>query len=328
VQVAGSLSGGHRYGEAARRAVQRSSPVDLVDIRSNAGPLKPLVMQARLARLRSRGGYEMLVLDNVATLALPMPSRPRHLVVVYHIGLESIANPWERALLGAIEPLCLRRLRDADHVVTISKFWEARVRALGVSRVTTIPFGFGLVDQAEVANPARVAELRARFGLTKPIVYIGNCQPAKGVRESYEALCGLDVHLVTSGRPAIDLPALNLELSYADYLTLLAASSAVVTMSKFDEGWCITAHEAMLLGRPVIGSGRGGMRELLEGGDQIVCPRFEDLQAHVVAILEQPEAARARAEAGRAFARTFTTERFERAWVALLAQLSEAPAPR
>ena len=33
----------------------------------------------------------------------------------------------------------------------------------------------------------------------KPIIYLGNCQKAKGVVEAYEALKGLDAHLVTSG---------------------------------------------------------------------------------------------------------------------------------
>ena len=45
---------------------------------------------------------------------------------------------------------------------------------------------------------------------------------------------------------------------------LLQAASVAVTMSKFNEGWCRTAHEAMLCKTPVVGSGMGGMGELLE----------------------------------------------------------------
>ena len=66
----------------------------------------------------------------------------------------------------------------------------------------------------------------------------------------------------------INIPVVNLSLNYKEYLCLLKASSVVVTMSKFKEGWCLTAHEAMLCKTPVIGSGKGGMRELLEGGNK------------------------------------------------------------
>ena len=69
--------------------------------------------------------------------------------------------------------------------------------------------------------------------------------------------------------------------SFGDYLKLLKASWVVLTMSKFKEGWCRTAHEAMLLKTPVIGSGTGGMRELLENGKQIVCPEFDNLREKV-----------------------------------------------
>ena len=48
-------------------------------------------------------------------------------------------------------------------------------------------------------------------------------------------------------------------------------------MSKFLEGWNRTAHEAMLCRTPVIGSGTGGMRELLLGGQQIICEDIKTL---------------------------------------------------
>jgi glycosyltransferase involved in cell wall biosynthesis len=237
-------------------------------------------------------------------------------VVIYHIGPDSLGSAWERALVRAAQPLCLRHLRAAEQVVTISRFWEDRVRALGNPRVRTI---YSAHDEADFAvTDADVAGFRARFGLTKPIVYIGNCQPAKGVVESHAALSGLDVHLATSGRRLVRLSALNLDAGYREYLTLLAASSVVVTMSKFDEGWCRTAHEAMLLRRPVVGSGRGGMGELLGGGGQVVCTRFDDLRAHVEALLADPARAAAQGEAGYRFARSFTTERFRREWTEVL----------
>ena len=61
-------------------------------------------------------------------------------------------------------------------------------------------------------------------------------------------------------------------------------------MSKFQEGWCRTAHEAMLLKTPVVGSGFGGMSELLEGGGQIICDNFNDLKEKIEYLLGNHEA--------------------------------------
>ena len=56
-------------------------------------------------------------------------------------------------------------------------------------------------------------------------------------------------------------------------------------MSRFLEGWNRTAHEATLLGTTVIGSGKGGMRELLEKSNQIICSEFGNLKDTVVDVL-------------------------------------------
>ena len=133
------------------------------------------------------------------------------------------------------------------------------------------------------------------------------------------SLKDMEVHLVTSGRKEVDLPILNLNLDYRDYLLLLKSSSVVITMSKFKEGWNRTAHEAMLCKTPVIGSGLGGMRELLEGGNQIICEDFSDLKEQVSYALDHPEMG----EKGFEFARQFTVERFNDEWVRLIERVNE-----
>ena len=153
----------------------------------------------------------------------------------------------------------------------------------------------------------------------KSILYLGNCQRIKGVVEAYDRLKDLDVYLVTSGRREVNIPALNLDLDYRDYLLLLKSSSLVITMSKFKEGWNRTAHEAMLCKTPVIGSGLGGMRELLEGGGQTICESFEDLNERVCYVLEHPELG----EKGYEFAKQFTVKRFEEGWLNLIERVYE-----
>jgi glycosyltransferase involved in cell wall biosynthesis len=165
-----------------------------------------------------------------------------------------------------------------------------------------------------------VPEFRRRFKLEeKPILYLGNCQRIKGVVEAYEQLRDMEAHLVTSGRREVDLPTLNLDLDYKDYLLLLKASSAVITLSKFKEGWNRTAHEAMLCQTPVIGSGLGGMRELLEGGGQVVCEVVGELREKVRYVLDHQELG----EAGYRFASQFTVKRFQEEWVNLIERFHE-----
>ncbi len=153
-----------------------------------------------------------------------------------------------------------------------------------------------------------------------PIVYIGNCRENKGVVEAYEALKDKGYHLVTSGEPNITLPCPNFNVSYREYLLLLKASSAVVTMSKFREGWCRTAHEAMLCKTPVIGSGTGGMAELLEGGKQFICRNISELPLLVETAISQSQRA---GEDGYKYACVLTVELFENSWMNLIEEVMQ-----
>ena len=84
----------------------------------------------------------------------------------------------------------------------------------------------------------------------------------------------------------MELPIPNLMLPFEEYRLLLAASDIVITMSLFKEGWNRCVHEAVLCGTPVIGSGKGGMEELLVMSGQTICTSFEDLPHHVNRLLK------------------------------------------
>ena len=106
-------------------------------------------------------------------------------------------------------------------------------------------------------------------------------------------------------------------------------------MSEFDEGWCRTAHEGMLTRTPVIGSGRGGMRELLVGGKQIITEEPRELRQAVLGYLRDPNRRAGAGQQGFDYAATFTFEQFQGAWRgcvdrairAQLAGLTAVPAP-
>ncbi len=269
----------------------------------------------RLCRLK--GVKDIWIRNFLSTVTLPFDrTAGKNVLILHHFDSAYTAYP---VLSRFLERVFYHNLRNVDVVVTVSQYWKRHFEAKGHRNVRVIYNPFD-IDSFRFTKQ-EITDFIHRHGLQdKPIVYIGNCQKAKGVVEVYVELKDLDINLVTSGEQRVSIPARNLNLDYRDYLRLLKASSVVVTMSKFNEGWNRTAHEAMLCKTPVIGSGFGGMKELLEGGQQVVCQSFDELERCVEYALEHPEMG----EKGYDFAKDFTVERFESEWIKLIEDLRDS----
>lgn len=235
----------------------------------------------------------------------------KNIALFFHIDYEKIPNQW---LSRKLDRQFWKNVHRCDRVVVIAKYWDDFMRERGVVNTKIIYHG---LDPSEfVFTEKEIDEFKKKYALTgKPIIYLGNCQESKGVREAYENLKHLPYHLVTSGKKEVDIPALHLELAYRDYLRLLKSASIVLTLSKFLEGWNITAHEAMFCRTPVIGSGTGGMGELLEGGKQLICTDFSKLPELIDQALHNSELL---GNNGYDFARNFDFERFKADWINLI----------
>jgi glycosyltransferase involved in cell wall biosynthesis len=271
--------------------------------------------------LKIKGESNLYIRDDFNTVAVSFFNKPagKNLALIYHIDF-SVFPLFLRGVFYFLNKFFESQLKKTDAIITISEYWENYFLEKGCNNVHKIYCGFDLKN-FEISN-CEVENFKKRFNLIgKPIVYIGNCQEAKGVVESYNSLKDLDIFIVTSGAKRVNIPAINLELDYHSYVRLLKASSVVVTMSKFKEGWCRTAHEAMLCKTPVIGSGMGGMKELLEGGKQIICDDFKNLKDKVEYLLKSPEINKRMGEDGFNYAKDFTNERFEEDWVKLANEL-------
>ena len=315
IEISLSPYGGFMYNEQARKALSRIGRVDLVNAQARHQRFRVLKFLESFLRLtKLEGRRDAWVRTFYSALSLPFDkTRGKQIVVRHHVDFSTF--PWYvRPFFWVLELWFERVLRRMDALVVVSQYWKQYFLRKGYSNVHVIYNGFDLKD-FDISDE-EVASFKEKYGLTKkPIVYLGNCQAAKGVKEAYEALRGLDAHFVTSGRPVVRLAARNLELEYRDYLKLLKASDIVLAMSKFQEGWCRTVHEAMLLKRPVIGSGKGGMRELLEGGGQMICEHWKNLPNKVEYLLSHPQERAGMGERGYLFAKDFTQERFEEEWI-------------
>ena len=276
--------------------------------------LYPIIL-CRLCRITGKKEIWVRIFDSIITMPFDR-TKGKNIALIFHIDHSFQPTYLKPSLIG-LEKIFYHNLKKADAIITISKYWQRHFEERGYSNVYLIYNAFD-IDQFHFEDE-EILGFKRRFQLEgKPIIYLGNCQRIKGVLEVYEHLKGLEAHLVTSGRREVDLPALNLNLEYRDYLLLLRSSSLVITMSKFKEGWNRTAHEAMLCKTPVMGSGLGGMRELLEGGGQIICDDFDDLKEMVYYILNHPE----RGELGYEFAKQFTVKKFNGEWLSLIEKVN------
>lgn len=226
----------------------------------------------------------ILLLTNQTTFFAGKKSK--NIVVAHHIERNLGNSPSEH-----FQRYCDNYLfRNTDRytiVIAVAECWKREFVNAGFKDVRVIYNSF---DQSEYSfTPEVISDFKNRYCLDeRPLIYLGNCQKKKGVVESYEALKSEGYQLVTSGRKLVDIPAVNLNLPFADYKLLLAASDVVLTMSKFTEGWNRTAHEASLCGTPVIGTGTGGMHELLEIAGQSETKDYSKLPVIIKERLSKP----------------------------------------
>lgn len=229
---------------------------------------------------------------------------PKQVVIAYHYDtayshpLVKLHHSW-----GLKSMIASRN--NIHKVIVIAKYWQDFYANLGFKNIELLYCSFDL-SQFEIPE-SEVESFKERYQLNgKKVVYIGNAQKKKGADFVYEALKDTDYFLITSGNSDIDLPVLNLKLKHRDYLCLMKAAGLVVTYSQFKEGWNRVAHEAMLLKTPVIGSGSGGMGELLSGGGQGICSNPADLKKSIDLLYGNKDLG----IQGYEFARQFTIEKF------------------
>ena len=310
IDVIKQVTGGSIYSKMVQSIVSKHFDLEII----NARYTRRLLFAHALYRVcKVKGEKDLWIRDFNATITMPYDKTTgKNIVIVHHTDTSGYPKHVQ-VVLTIVEKLFYQNLKRADMIVTPSKYWKNHFLERGYSNVHTIYNAFDVMQFN--FSEEELSEFKKRFNLDKkPIIYIGNCQKAKGVVEVYKQLKDLDASIVTSGEEEVKIPAINLNLNYRDYLRLLKASSVVVTMSKFKEGWCRTAHEAMLCKTPVVGSGLGGMEELLEGGKQVICKDFSKLKGDVEYAMEHPE----NGENGYKFAKQFTIDRFEKKWVSLI----------
>ncbi len=329
VVVAGGSDGGCAYESMVAECLQGAFDVSRYFLGARRQRVsKYLTAPFRLGRLRRAlhgpSGHALAVKTFDAAL-FNGGSERRTVVIVHHLHDGHLSGEsLFYALYARMEDRILKNLaKSGTTVVVVSEYWNRRLREKGFRNVCKIYNAFRMEEFA--FRREQIQAFQRKYGLLgKPTIYLGNLKSLSGVNGAYEALKDLDVHLIASSNcPPARTPVRCLSLERQEYLRLLKSAALVVTMSQFAEGWCRTAHEAMLCGTPVLGSGKGGMRELLEAGRQIICEDFKTLRGAVNGVLHNEDKKTQLGQAGYEYASQFTYERFQEEWTKLAKELCQ-----
>lgn len=207
-------------------------------------------------------------------------------------------DPWEmvrgRLVSGKymqwLHERILRHAAEFDVLVVVGEFWRSFFAKYDFKRIEVIYNSFDLDLFASLSSRQNHDSARQQIGLPsgKSMVYIGQPQKAKGADRIFSALKKRDdLFLIGSGRKHIDLPIHHFSGNYEDYLKMLGLSDVALSMSRMYEGWNRTAHEAMLMGTPVIGNAIGNSGELLIGAEQVICHDYNQLGQAIDVVLSR-----------------------------------------
>ncbi len=197
-------------------------------------------------------------------------------------------RPWLR-------PLAEWALACADRVEVVSTSLSERASAaLGVRADSLNPMP---LDLAVLTPAERVLSLD-----TPTVLAVGRLVPEKGFRELVQAVAGLrrDVRLRIVGegpdaevlRLLADELRVRLELPGAlphRELPAEYAGADVVVQPSHGEGLGLVVAEAVLLGRPVVATDSGGVRDVLERHSLVRPGDVATLRARIVEALEDPD---------------------------------------
>ncbi|MGD9904425.1 MAG: glycosyltransferase family 4 protein [Vicinamibacterales bacterium] len=211
-------------------------------------------------------------------------------------------------------------VRRADHVIAGSSYAAGLVGAeLGVpaARITTTPLG----------APAWAADIRARRAgsLGTTILFVGTLEPRKNVGVLLDAYATLLAQapeappLVLAGRPTaaaaewlarLDAPPLAgraTATGYVDDATrrALYADARMLVLPSVDEGFGLTALEALACGVPVVAAAAGSLPEVVGDAGVLVDPHDPMAWTAALAALLDDDTARASGARGPARAAHF-----------------------
>ena len=212
--------------------------------------------------------------------------------------------------------LIIKKSRDLDYIVTVSEYWKKKLNSYGCHNVRVIHNSYDVNTYNIKQSEAMEVLKKYKIPTDKPIIYIGNALKEKGAIQVYNALKNQNYTLIMTGNSnQLDIPVRCIYFDEKDYRKFLKATDLVITMSLMNEGWNRIAHEAMLVGTPVIGNGSGGMSDLLVNGDQTIIRNHDLLSPEVKRVLKNKDII---GKNGKEYVKRFDLNYFNENWLNLI----------
>lgn len=239
-----------------------------------------------------------------------------NVAIIHHID-ENITN---KSVLGMwFFKQLLKNLKKVDLVVVVSQFWKSYLENKGVQNIEIIYNSYNLSDFKFESSEINKLKKKLNLDPNKPTIYLGKYGEGKGIENIINQLDYSKYNLVTTGKNAPFNEKINsFYLSKVEFPMLLRIADVVLAMSSMPEGWNRIAHEALLVKTPVIGSGTGGMKELLEESNQKVVADFSKLENEIKDCIINSEKL---GESGYQFVKQFDMKYFQGRWINIMKQI-------
>jgi glycosyltransferase involved in cell wall biosynthesis len=213
-------------------------------------------------------------------------------------------------------------LPQFDQVIAVSGETRNAVLQCGVTPGKVVTIHNGIVVQRYDPATVPAGTIRARYGIppsARVVGYVGRLSPEKGQRDLLQAAAALagshpDVWYVFAGDGPdhADLERIVAETGLAGRTVFTGHLKDVrpifqdidlLALTSHTEGFPNVILEALCMGRPVLATDVGGVREIVEDGvTGLLLPAKQPdrIEAALRRLLDDPAAARRMAEAGRA----------------------------
>ena len=213
--------------------------------------------------LKSSCVSEIDIMDYEVATWCSARHRGKRIVIMFHFDLNETEKKRKHQFFFN------RFLKNAKNakVIVIAQYWKNYLEALGLNDIEVIYCAYDVERYKRYLSKEDFLE---KYGLPdKPIIYLGKNSIPK-TWDAYNTIKPLekDYLIVTTGHMRNFNGPIHLDLNFEDYCSFLHFCSVTLLLPRFAEGWSRIAHESLICGSPVIGNGKGGMRELLENANQ------------------------------------------------------------
>lgn len=282
---------------------------------------KALIKQSNIMRYvfqnhKSKIKGDICVIDPYLIALGKFKTGKKNIAIIHHIDEHLFnKNVWSKLFYFNLK----RNLKKMNAVVVVSEVWKTALNDLGIKNVQVIYNAFDTKNY-EFSEQEKDA-FKGKYNLkgAKSIVYLGPNSSGKGVDEVLNVIEQEKYELIATGKE--DVNNNNIKtffFSEEEFPLFLACCDLVLCMSTITEGWNRIAHEALLSKTPVIGSGAGGMQELLEKSGQIIIKDLAELNDAIEDCLKNGSQ---NIDEGYQYASQFDLDYFKSSWNTLIEEL-------